>query len=381
MPAETPLATKPLLDTYALMKRTVERLAEHYVAPTQTYTLDLVVTGHERECWRFVMGATVQSISPDECDSQPPAMCTLTLSRALLEHVLEHPASFDLRSAQSLALGGARVTGTSRIAAWWIQLLKRPDATQRAALARARAHAPGSLRAVARVSRHDGSEQALLAQVLNALQSSTPLHLAGVLDWPETQWSAADWRVREGETVLPIASGEGQHVRVSALIDAFSDTAAQSATPYTEGCLLPPAWETRFAMPLVPRDLLGPGQLWAGRRSTQAVTRLHCDLGNSFLAQVLGRKRVRLYSPAQERALYALDAFNSYRVCAVDVDAPDFERHPRFAEAQGVDVLLAPGDLLVVPTGWFHCVWAVDDVLSVSRVLSDDRITRLRSLA
>jgi hypothetical protein len=202
-----------------------------------------------------------------------------------------------------------------------------------------------------------------------------------VLDWPETQWSAADWHTREGETVLPIVCADGGHVRMSALIDTFSDTAATSSTPYTEGCLLPPAWEARFAMPLVPRDILGPGQLWAGRRCGQAVTRLHCDLGNSFLAQVLGRKRVRLYGPGQERTLYAFDAFNSYRPCAVDIDAPDFVRHPRFAEAQGVDVLLEPGDLLIVPTGWFHCVWAVDDVLSISRVLSDDRITRLRSLA
>lgn len=362
------------------IERLTERLAEHYIAPAQTSTLDLIVSDHEHAPWRFVMGTAVQLVALREGRPQPPAMCTLTLSRALIEHVLAHPTSFDLRSAQSLAMGGARITGASRIAAYWIQLLKRPDATQRAALARARAHAPESIQTVPRLSRHDGASRELLGHVVSALQSSTPLHLAGVLDWPETQWTAADWHAREGETVLPIVSGEGRHVCVSALIDAFSATAASNTTSYTEGCLLPPDWEARFAMPLVPRDALGPGQLWAGRRCAQAVTRLHCDLGNSFLAQVLGRKRVRLYGPSQERALYALDAFNSYRPCAVDVDAPDFERHPRFAEAQGVDVLLAPGDLLIVPTGWFHCVWAVDDVLSVSRVLSDDRITRLRSL-
>ena len=98
---------------------------------------------------------------------------------------------------------------------------------------------------------------------------------------------------------------------------------------------------------------------------------MHCDLANSFLAQLHGRKRVRLYAPAQERAVYAVDAFNTYRPCRVDVAAPDLTRFPRFADALGVDVMLEPGDLLVIPTGWFHCVWALDHVLSISRFADD----------
>jgi ribosomal protein L16 Arg81 hydroxylase len=49
------------------------------------------------------------------------------------------------------------------------------------------------------------------------------------------------------------------------------------------------------------------------------------------------------------------------------VALPDLTRFARFAQAQGVDVVLEPGDLLVIPTGWYHCVWALDHVLSVSR--------------
>jgi ribosomal protein L16 Arg81 hydroxylase len=124
-------------------------------------------------------------------------------------------------------------------------------------------------------------------------------------------------------------------------------------------------------MPVLSAPMFGPAQLWFGRRRDHAlVTRLHCDLANSFLAQVHGRKRVRLFSPSQDEALYALDAFNTYRPCRVDAAAPDLARFPRFAEARGVDVVIEPGDLLVIPTGWFHCVWALDHVLSISRFVS-----------
>jgi len=40
--------------------------------------------------------------------------------------------------------------------------------------------------------------------------------------------------------------------------------------------------------------------------------------------------------------------------------------------------VLASGDLLIIPTGWFHCVWALDNVLSISRVMSDEAAEHLK---
>lgn len=108
------------------------------------------------------------------------------------------------------------------------------------------------------------------------------------------------------------------------------------------------------------------------RRDDALVTRLHCDIATSFLAQVHGRKRVRLFAAVERDRLYAIPSFNYYQPCCVDAARPDFAHFPAFAHARYVDVIVGPGDLLIVPTGWYHCVWALDDVLSVSRFLCDE---------
>jgi len=41
---------------------------------------------------------------------------------------------------------------------------------------------------------------------------------------------------------------------------------------------------------------------------------------------------------------------------AVDPDNPDLERHPLFALASPVEVVLDPGDILFLPACWYHQV-------------------------
>lgn len=394
-----------------LLDGLMARLAEHYVAPPRTAAVDLLVSDDLQCSRRFVLGRAIEMRPWQregggfDCDvtantlagtsvARPiPATARITLTRAVLAAMLADPTGFDARSAASLALGGVRIEGAARLAAYWLQLLKRPSNEGRAALARARERAPRWLDAVpgfdAVHTSHDAARAASLdTAIVDALARSVPLHLRGVLRWPETAWTLADWREREASTVLRTNPANGRPQSVGEFIEALGALGAPEASrasaaadpPYTEGCLLPAAWEARFEMPVLSAAMFGPAQLWFGRRRDHAlVTRLHCDLANSFLAQVHGCKRVRLYSPSQDEAVYALDAFNTYCPCRVDVAAPDLARFPRFAEARGVDVVIAPGDLLVIPTGWFHCVWALDHVLSISRFVSDERASALAS--
>ncbi|WP_144150182.1 cupin-like domain-containing protein [Paraburkholderia sp. BCC1885] len=357
------------------------RLAEHYVAPPRTAALDLIVSDAAGACRRFTLGRTL------EMSALPPvagqAAARITLSTAVLAAMLADPSGFDIRSAAMLAMGGVRIEGATQLAAYWLQLLKRPSSEGRAALYRARKRAPGALSTVPELDAQRHDAHSLDAFVAAALDSSVPLHLRGVLSWPETAWTLADWREREAATVLRMNSADGHPQYTGEFILALeraeaAEAAEATASAYTEGCLLPASWEARFTMPVLPAAMFGAAQLWFGRRREHAlVTRLHCDLANSFLAQVHGRKRVRLFSPSQDEAVYALDAFNTFRPCRVDADAPDLARFPRFAEARGVDVVLEPGDLLVIPTGWFHCVWALDHVLSISRFVSDENAAAL----
>ncbi|RAS39214.1 cupin-like domain-containing protein [Paraburkholderia bryophila] len=369
----------------ALSALLAARLAEHYVAPPQEVALDLIVSDCAEVSRRFLLGRSIGSVpvstqmparmpasasTPLPSGSAHPAAARITLNHALLTAMLDDPTGFDPRSATALALGGVRIDGSARLAAYWLQLLKRPSAAGRAALARARQRAPAFLTTVRAVSAERCNDNDLHVALADALDASEPLVLRGMIDWPEVSWTLDDWRRQEGSTVLRPDPSNGAPQTVAGFIDGIAahGAADPGAATYTEGCLLPPLWEARFALPRLAGHRFGAGQLWFGRASGAAlVTRLHCDLANSFLAQIHGRKRVRLYAPAQEDALYAFDSFNTYRPCRVDVALPDLTRFARFAQAQGVDVVLEPGDLLVIPTGWYHCVWALDHVLSVSR--------------
>jgi hypothetical protein len=353
------------------------RLAEHYLAPPRRVCIDLCIVDNPAASRRFALGPTIDMLMPDDPQGYPVA-ASITMSAAVFDLMLDDPTGFDPRSAKTHALGGVRVEGIERSAAYWLQLLKRPSATGRKALDRARARAPKSLDSVDSVDARSDCDWP--ARIVEALSRSTLLRISHALGWPETAWTLDQWKVREGAVALRTDPLSGRSQSVAEFIDALNNEANlfDDNPLYTGGCLLPATWEARFHLPRLPRQIFGPAQLWFGqRRENGLVTRLHCDLANSFLAQVHGRKRVRLFSPSQERAVYALDAFNTYRPCRIDAGAPDLSRFPLFADALFVDVIIEPGDLLVIPTGWFHCVWALDHTLSVSRFAADETLDEL----
>jgi len=100
--------------------------------------------------------------------------------------------------------------------------------------------------------------------------------------------------------------------------------------------------------------------LWFGPAGT--VTPLHHDTSNILLAQVKGRKRVRLVPAAQWQHVY-----NSSGVFSdVDCERPDLVRYPRFRQATVIDLVVEPGEVLFVPVGWWHHVRALDVSMTIS---------------
>ena len=53
-------------------------------------------------------------------------------------------------------------------------------------------------------------------------------------------------------------------------------------------------------------------------------------------------------------------------ISEVDVADPDYERHPDFRNAKGYEVLLAPGDLLYIPSKCWHYVRAETTSISLN---------------
>ncbi|KAI4148572.1 MAG: hypothetical protein L6R39_002743 [Caloplaca ligustica] len=110
---------------------------------------------------------------------------------------------------------------------------------------------------------------------------------------------------------------------------------------------------------------------WFGPAGT--VSPLHTDPYHNILCQVVGKKYIRLYSPAQTAKLYpkgveggGVDMSNTSEVDAeAPAEALDAE-FPLFGRAEYVETILGEGECLYIPVGWWHYVRSLTVSFSVS---------------
>jgi ribosomal protein L16 Arg81 hydroxylase len=103
------------------------------------------------------------------------------------------------------------------------------------------------------------------------------------------------------------------------------------------------------------REYLDPaspdtGFFWLGPAGTK--TPFHHDLTNNFMAQVIGRKRVKLVPMSDTPQMY--NHLHCYS--QVDGSAIDVTRFPALQQANLIECTIGPGDLLFLPIGWWHYV-------------------------
>jgi ribosomal protein L16 Arg81 hydroxylase len=104
------------------------------------------------------------------------------------------------------------------------------------------------------------------------------------------------------------------------------------------------------------------GMMWIGPAGT--VTSLHHDLTNNFIAQIVGRKRLKVVPAAEVGNLY-----NDVHVFSTvpDLDAPiDLSRFSRLAQVRAYDVLLEPGEIFFMPLAWWHQVKSLDFSVTIT---------------
>jgi Cupin-like domain len=112
---------------------------------------------------------------------------------------------------------------------------------------------------------------------------------------------------------------------------------------------------------------------------------LHHDGMDGTLSQFRGAKRVSLFSPKQTNNLYPFPISHGKMPPTFSqpyIDAPDFEQYPRLSEAlkNRIVVILAEGETLFMPVGWWHEIEAIesDYICSVNRFWKVDPIWRYK---
>lgn len=99
-------------------------------------------------------------------------------------------------------------------------------------------------------------------------------------------------------------------------------------------------------------------RIWIGN---QVTVQTHFDLSQNIACVVAGRRRFTLFPPDQVANLYMGPIERSLAgtpVSLVRLEAPDYERHPKFreAEASAMTAELGPGDAIFIPYFWWHHV-------------------------
>jgi len=124
-----------------------------------------------------------------------------------------------------------------------------------------------------------------------------------------------------------------------------------------------PAVAAENRLDLMPDDKPRMVSLWIGNKTRTAA---HWDLPQNLASVVAGKRRFTLFPIDQIANLYItpLDlTLAGQPTSLVDFYHPDFEQYPRFREAMNhAEVAdLEPGDVLYVPSLWFHHVESLEN--------------------
>lgn len=212
--------------------------------------------------------------------------------------------------------------------------------------------------------------------------TNRPVIITGMMDdWPALQkWSLDDFAERFGDREVEVSFGRHagendeveqetflrplrfadfvEKVRTAGVTNDFNLTAIDNSANKR---VLAPLWDDIVQIPeyLDGRDRLG-GSFGFGPAGT--VTPFRHDLTNTFMAQVVGRKRVKIV-PSWDTPLMRNHVHGDSKI---DGRTTPPSPSPDMDEPQVLECVLNPGEVLFLPVGCWHFVEGLDVWVTVS---------------
>lgn len=196
-----------------------------------------------------------------------------------------------------------------------------------------------------------------------------------------SKWSADYLKEKIGSTTVRVAYTEkgsynyairevkwiGGHF--DEVFDLFSLPAGNGPSYYLAQLSIPgffPMLMDDLEIPAFIRDedILDKVNLWMGGAGCDSG--LHYDNSHNFFYQVCGRKEMVLFPPEDTPLLYPSRLPGKWHMSEVELHDADVKRFPLFLEANPCHCIVEPGDIIYIPTGWWHNVLSLDMSVSVN---------------
>lgn len=103
---------------------------------------------------------------------------------------------------------------------------------------------------------------------------------------------------------------------------------------------------------------------WLGPEGT--ISPMHIDEKQNLLCQVFGSKSIILAAPKDSPNLYPFDGDMLKNTSQIDAECLDFERFPLLQNVKFYEFTLHRGEMLYIPSKWWHFVRSLSKSFSVS---------------
>ncbi len=225
------------------------------------------------------------------------------------------------------------------------------------------------LKGYAKLEQPTNLESPTQMQVLEQMEAGMPTIVHGIQNIvPYRNWTFECLVERYADVVIPFHTTFSQQTirELAKELKSLKPSSRKVAVNvfsklYVENVNLPVEMFADFGPPYFDHGDFTPPKLSLGIIPTRLlVSDLHRNPFHKFLGQVIGRKRLDLYSADQSELLYPMLGYNSYQTCWFKPEIPDYQLFPLSKSSKCLSIILNPGDLFIQPVGWFYQAHALD---------------------